>query len=466
MANNLSQDQVNVIKDFRRYLEDDSNYMVVSGAAGTGKTTLIQELQTAAYDNSWKCIPLGVWGRSSSAIVQITGIPAVTVSKYNRVYDDISRDKISEKSFSEWYQNFYQKKFSFFSSYVAPILKIFLQKRNEFMNTVLIIDEASTLEIHELLLAFKNTLSNSSKVKILLLGDECQLPPRNANANKLFDYNWIDDNTQFKTFEKIKKLEISHRVSEGPLFNLANSIRNIVSEKGTGKDARTTIRDSFNSKEVLGLGKQICYEKLKSSNNIKENIFIASEDEAAEVRNDLRNIYLNNPQEPLVKNDFIRSRINGIKDDFVTGDEFYVKEVRDKIGNFVIVNVEVVSRIKEYTGNLLRDIWKFSSGLFTNNQNREAKIAIYLPPLIDDAEFAKGTNFVRADIFRAWYSLNEEPNVDDVVAVSYGYAVTIKHAQGGEWNTVALSLDSELETDSARYWYTAITRAKKELLII
>ena len=94
MTNSLSPDQVNVLKDFKRYLVDPSNYMVVSGAAGTGKTTLIQELQTAAYDNSWKCIPLGVWGRSSSAIVQITGIPAVTISKYNKSNSCIRRSKL------------------------------------------------------------------------------------------------------------------------------------------------------------------------------------------------------------------------------------------------------------------------------------------------------------------------------------------------------------------------------------
>ena len=45
MVNNLSPDQVNVLKDFKRFLDDPSNYMVVSGAAGTGKTTLIQELK-------------------------------------------------------------------------------------------------------------------------------------------------------------------------------------------------------------------------------------------------------------------------------------------------------------------------------------------------------------------------------------------------------------------------------------
>ena len=151
----------------------------------------------------------------------------------------------------------------------------------------------------------------------------------------------------------------------------------MASVNGDGITARKTIRDSFNSEEVLGLGKQICYAKLKSTNNIKENIFIASEDEAAIVRNELRDIYLNNPQKPLVKDDFIRSRINGINDDFVTGDEFYIKEVLEDVGQFKIVKVEVVSRIKEYTGNLLKDTWKFSSGLFTNNTNRLANIAIY-----------------------------------------------------------------------------------------
>ena len=159
MVNKISEDQLNVLDDFKRYLQSDSNYMVVSGAAGTGKTTLIQELQTAAHDSSWKCIPLGVWGRSSSSIVQITGIPAVTVAKYNRIHEDITRKKISQTSFAEWYENYYQKKFSFFSSYLEPILKTFLQKRTEFKNTLLIIDEASTLELGELQLAFQNAIS-------------------------------------------------------------------------------------------------------------------------------------------------------------------------------------------------------------------------------------------------------------------------------------------------------------------
>ena len=73
---------------------------------------------------------------------------------------------------------------------------------------------------------------------------------------------------------------------------------------------------------------------------------------------------------------------------------------------------------------------------------------------------------MRRDIFKAWNSLEDEPKVDDVIAASYGYAVTIKHAQGGEWDNVAISLNAEVQYDNARYWYTAVTRAKKQLFII
>ena len=114
MVNKISADQLEALDDFKRYLESDANYMVVSGAAGTGKTTLIQELQTAANDNSWKCIPLGVWGRSSSAIVQITGIPSVTVAKYNRVHQDIARNTISQKALKNGMRTFIKKNLAFF----------------------------------------------------------------------------------------------------------------------------------------------------------------------------------------------------------------------------------------------------------------------------------------------------------------------------------------------------------------
>lgn len=482
MANNYSSDQLNVFEDFKRFLFSDKNYMVVSGAAGTGKTTLIETLQSISLNNNWNCIPLGVWGRSSSSITQISGIPSITILKYNRVFQDIENKVIDEKSFSEWYENFYKRRFSFIDTYVKPglrlilniikkALELFLNKRREFITkTVLIVDEASTLVLNDLLLAFDNTKTVSKNVKVLLLGDDCQLPPAkksDSGANVLFDLNWIEDNTIFKTFENIKMLKTSHRVSEGPLFELAGKLRTLASTNSSGIEARKLILDSLNNQEVIGLGKQACYTNLKNIDNLTEKIFIGSETELRDVRDKLRNVYLNKPSDILVNGDFLRSRINGKKEAYVTGDEFIVKEIiDDTLEDFIIVRAEVVSRIKEFTGNLFRDSYNFFSNLFRYNKGINTKIAIYLPPLIDDDEYLKGTNIIRNEVFNAWERLEKEPDVHDVVAVSYGYAVTIQHAQGGEWDTVALSLAVEPKYDTARYWYTIITRAKKQIFIV
>ncbi len=50
---------------------------------------------------------------------------------------------------------------------------------------------------------------------------------------------------------------------------------------------------------------------------------------------------------------------------------------------------------------------------------------------------------------------------------TYGYFVTCHKAQGGEWDNVFLFLDKSMfgmpAPELLRWWYTAITRAKKEL---
>jgi hypothetical protein len=49
----------------------------------------------------------------------------------------------------------------------------------------------------------------------------------------------------------------------------------------------------------------------------------------------------------------------------------------------------------------------------------------------------------------------------------YGYAVTCHKAQGGEWNEVFLFLEKSMYAMERKelfgWWYTAITRAKKQL---
>nr|WP_236065480.1 ATP-binding domain-containing protein [Niastella soli] len=49
----------------------------------------------------------------------------------------------------------------------------------------------------------------------------------------------------------------------------------------------------------------------------------------------------------------------------------------------------------------------------------------------------------------------------------FGYAVTCHKAQGGEWNEVFLFLEKSMyamdHAELFRWWYTAVTRARKNL---
>lgn len=59
-------------------------------------------------------------------------------------------------------------------------------------------------------------------------------------------------------------------------------------------------------------------------------------------------------------------------------------------------------------------------------------------------------------------------NLDEVVYITYGYAMTVHRAQGKEWDYVAFDsfIPSMMKRNEREIVYTAVTRAKKGLLII
>ena len=78
---------------------------------------------------------------------------------------------------------------------------------------------------------------------------------------------------------------------------------------------------------------------------------------------------------------------------------------------------------------------------------------------------------LRTECSEAWENIGWENDdnrkVDDIVVAKYAYTSTVYGAQGGEWDTVALLLDTESnKNDTARFWYTAVTRAKKQLYVL
>jgi hypothetical protein len=63
----------------------------------------------------------------------------------------------------------------------------------------------------------------------------------------------------------------------------------------------------------------------------------------------------------------------------------------------------------------------------------------------------------------------EDPYLNCLKA-TYGYGVTCHKSQGGEWNDIFLFLDKSMygmkRVNMFKWWYTAITRAKKQVHLL
>ena len=106
-----TKDQDDALNHVDLFLESSKNLMIIRGKAGTGKTTLIRDIQDRALDKGWKTIPLGVWGRSVASVIQLTGIPSLTIQKYIMINSQSDEVDYEWDSFEDWYESNYSKRF-------------------------------------------------------------------------------------------------------------------------------------------------------------------------------------------------------------------------------------------------------------------------------------------------------------------------------------------------------------------
>ena len=280
------------------------------------------------------------------------------------------------------------------------------------------------------------------------------------------------------TFMKIIDLITSHRVSEdSPLFDLAEKLRLLTLTNGDGATARKVILDSVNTEEVIAVGNNLSYKVFNKVEDPKEAIYIAGKDEVSSANLILRDIYLKNDSDTnsldsLEVGDLIRSRCNGVNEVFMTGDEFQVTKILAKTDKFIFIEATCITRNKEFSQQFFKALIQGIRNIYDSNQNLRCTVAVYLPPLINNDNEKLQWNHVRGDMFNNWKSLPKSSvdltiynNVDDIISTTYGYAVTIEHSQGGEWDVVGVSMDVEGKQDIPKYWYTADTRAKKLLYV-
>jgi exodeoxyribonuclease V alpha subunit len=403
-------------KDVLKIINNGVNLVAVTGYAGSGKST-VSKLILNLLENKYS--------RKDIVCVALSGIAS------QRIYDVTG-----------------------YKSSTIQSLLVKYQEKEEFDFKVLLIDECSMINSEIFYAIFKKV---SKDMKIILIGDDGQLPP--IGAGNLFA-NFIHSNLL-----RVIKLDIIFRQSPKQAITfIANEIRNgrnvelkeeyddflFISQEikeyfklknELSKDELKTIRDENNQKileeieEIVTLYKEKL-DELKSKREYKKFISLF------QIISPMKNYLLGVENLNKVAQNILNP-LRGVAFNAKT----YQFRIKDKVLHTKNINMEVKSVDKD-----------------GKEESDEARILNGMIGMIDYIDLSDKNIIVyypNDDIY-VDYSFKEANEL-----LELAYAITIHKSQGMEYENLVFPLTfSHYNMLSRELIYTAITRAKKMLYLV
>ena len=436
------------LSDFLFTKEYDT--FILKGYAGTGKTTIVGTL----VKNLWKA-------KMSSVLLAPTGRAAKVISNYSK-----------RQAFT------IHKKIYFPKKEKGGGVSFTLQP-NKHRDCIFIVDEASMIsdrvsdsklfENGSLLDDLMQYVYSGHRCKLLLIGDEAQLPPVKLDQSPALDKNLISlyYNKEVATIELD---EVMRQANTSGILANATSLREQLSEE---------FYEDF--KFDLNGFKDIV--RLIEGNEIMEAIqdsydTVGTEETAIIVRSNKRaNLY----------NQQIRNRILFQEEEVSAGDHLMVvknnyfwldaKSEAGFIANGDIIKVLEIFAIKELYGFRFAEV-KVQLVDYPSMEPIETVIMLDVltmetPSLpYDDGnrlyqEVQKDYAAEKSNYKRFLKIKNNK--YFNALQVKFSYAITCHKSQGGQWDTIFIEqpyLPDGPNKDYMRWLYTAITRSKAKLYLI
>ena len=419
---------------------------LLKGYAGTGKTTAVRSIVLSAPSVRRKTVLLAPTGRAAKVMSLYSGKSAATIHR-----------KI----------------------YVPRVTKnggvFFARLENKHTNTIFIVDEASMISAtggigdNSLLDDLVEYVYSGVNCKLLLIGDEAQLPPVHSDLSPALDASYLQSKYDREITEHRLTEVVRQRLDSGVLFNATEVRKNISEElmqppvfKEIGFPDFVRIREGFELEDALNKA----YEE-----GVDETVVICRSNKRA-------NLY----------NGQIRARIRWQDTELSAGDYLMVvknnyfwldgKKSQNFIANGDIAEVMAVRRIHEMYG------FQFAQAtirLVDYPDLEEQDVMLLLDTLRVD-----GPSLDRESSMRLYEQVKEdyadlgskhlqrqkikENEYYQALQVKYAYAVTCHKAQGGQWKHVfveqAYLPNGQVDLAYLRWLYTAITRATEKVYLI
>lgn len=427
----------------------DNEVFLLTGYAGTGKSSLVGALVKALTALEHKTVLLAPTGRAAKVFARYAGHAAYTI--HRKIYR--------------------QQRFS-------PDMKGFLADNNLHHDTLFIVDEASMINntpvndyygSGQLLDDLIEYVYNGNNCRLLLLGDTAQLPPVGQSASPALSPECLASYGLRVTACELN--EVARQASESGILYNATLLRQLMQQHKSDILPAPRLRLQGYA-DVENLSGEFLIERLSDSYDhagMDETIVITRSNKRAGIFNQgIRNQILYREEELtagdmllVAKNNYYWGKEYKEVDFIANGDIARVVRVRkhyEMYGfRFADVQLQFPDLDVELEARILLDTLTSEAPALSREENERLYTAI----LEDYAHIASQRERMQRLKADPWFN---------ALQVKYAYGVTCHKAQGGQWRHVYIDMGyidpQNLTLDFYRWLYTAMTRATAHIYFV
>lgn len=420
---------------------------LLKGYAGTGKTTFINTLIKVLKEFGYKAVLMAPTGRAAKVMAGYAKRSAFTIHK--KIYRQVE------------------------NTYTGALA--FERMKNNSEGTVYIVDEASMISderdfgtkslLHDLL----DFVFEQDTNKLILIGDEAQLPPVKMAVSPALHADHLRNHYHNEVTEHCLTEVMRQEQQSGILAN-ATSLRDLLDTKEPAiRFSTNKFKDIYRmGSERLEDGIRYAYDKYGRENT---TIITRSNKTAVQYNRYIRNA-INYADSEIESGDMlmvVRNNYSILQEDskagfIANGDFVELIKLRkeEEMHGFRFVNATL--KLVDYPDEPEFDAKMILNTLYSNapTLTQDENKALY-ESVMKDYFWAKSKR-ERQELLKADPYLN-------ALQVKFAYALTCHKSQGGQWDAVFIDQgylppDTPIDNDYIRWLYTAITRGVKEVFLV
>ena len=468
----FTDEQVEVLNKIEDFLYSNDEVFVLSGYAGTGKTSIMKAVCYFLRERNKSFNLMAPTGRAALILKNKTGFEASTIHSRIYILDEINY-KDNKKEIED-------NKDDLEVSYVFPI-KLNDQQKGD----VCIVDEASMVSSvtnkNEFLKFGTGNLFNDMftycrsslkpGLKLIFVGDPAQLLPVGDTKSAAFDFDFFR-NKGFRVRGASLKM-VMRQSAAGAILRNATNIRQLLKNDRNDRNSLVFDKSPGEVEDLTGWSVIDTFERLYKEDS-EITIVCFSNKKAATFNRFIRERLFGTTCLPC-KGDRLMVVMNNYNKGLFNGQFVFIENLDDNV---------IEKRVPVYHGSG-KERKKIIISLHFRKVALRANGYSLSTYIIEDLlnSFSPALNFLQVKALYILFCMEHstlKPGSKEfnnallcdpffnAVQVKYGYAITCHKSQGGEWKNLIVDYTGRvgLSDDALRWCYTATTRCSDNLYCI